>query len=564
MCAMRRTLTLSLCVLAVLTSVPVHAVRQPLRAKHGMVVAMESIAADVGVSVLQKGGNAVDAAVAVGFALAVTHPFAGNLGGGGYMLIRMADGTATFIDFRERAPEKATRNMYLDAKGEMTKASTEGWRSSGVPGTVRGFEIAVRKYGRKTWAENMAPAVDLAAKGFPVSYSLAEGLKGSRSLASSPASKRIFQRDGKFYDVGEQLIQPELAQTLERIAKNGADEFYEGETGKRFAEEMAKNGGIISLADLKSYKAIERTPLTGKYKNYTIITSPPSSSGGIAPLEMLGILDGTGYEKGGSGSAAAIHYEAEAMRRAYADRNEYVGDPDFVKVPIAGLLDPAYLARLRATIDPEPATPSERVKPGKPVGSESLETTHYSVVDGQGNAVAVTYTLNGGYGNGITVPGLGFLLNNEMDDFASKPGSPNMFGLVQGEANAIAPGKRPLSSMTPTIVLKDGKLFMTAGAPGGSRIPTAVLQVILNVVDFGMNVQDAIDAPRFHHQWLPDKLSLERGISPDTVALLKARGYDVDNAAGVVIAQVAAIVNDGGWLQGGSDGRSGAGKAAGY
>ena len=561
---MRRTLTLLLCLTLACLSVPVHAVRQPLRARHGMVVAMESTAADVGVSVLEKGGNAIDAAVAVGFALAVTHPFAGNLGGGGYMLIRMADGKTTFIDFRERAPEKASRNMYLDASGAMTKASTEGWRSSGVPGTVRGFEIAVSKYGKRTWAENMAPAVELASKGFPVSYALAEGLKGSRSLASSPESKRIFQRGGRFYDIGEKLVQPDLAQTLDRISTNGANEFYEGETAKRFADEMAKNGGIITLADLRNYKAIERTPLTGKYKNYTIITSPPSSSGGIALLEMLGILEGTGYAQGGPGSASAIHYEAEAMRRAYADRNEYVGDPDFVKVPIAGLLDPAYLAKLRASIDPERATPSEVVKPGKPVGSESLETTHYSVVDGAGNAVAVTYTLNGGYGNGITVPGLGFLLNNEMDDFASKPGTANMFGLVQGEANAIAPGKRPLSSMTPTIVLKDGALFMTAGAPGGSRISTAVAQVILNVLDFGMNVQDAIDAPRVHHQWQPDTLSLERGISPDTVALLKSRGYEVDYAPGVVLAQVAAIVSDGGWLQGGSDGRSATGKAAGY
>ena len=564
MAPMRRHLSLLLCLALTGLSVPLDAVRQPVRAKHGMVVAMESTAADVGVAVLEKGGNAVDAAVAVGFAMAVTHPFAGNLGGGGYMLIRMADGRATFIDFRERAPEKASRNMYLDAKGAMTKDSTEGWRSSGVPGTVRGFEIAVNKYGKKKWAENMAPAVELASKGFPVSYSLAEGLKGSRSLASSPESKRIFQRNGSFYDVGEKLVQPELAQTLERISKNGANEFYEGETAKRFAEEMAKNGGLISLSDLKSYKAIERTPLTGKYKNYTIITSPPSSSGGIALLEMLGILEGTNYEKAGSGSASAIHYQAEAMRRAYADRNEYVGDPDFVKVPIKGLLDPAYLSKLRASIDPERATPSDSVKPGKPVGSESMETTHYSVVDGEGNAVAVTYTLNGGYGNGITVPGLGFLLNNEMDDFASKPGTPNMFGLVQGEVNAIAAGKRPLSSMTPTIVLRDGKLFMTAGAPGGSRISTAVAQVILNVLDFGMNVQDAVDAPRVHHQWQPDKLSLEHGISPDTVALLKSRGYEVDYAPGVVLAQVAAIVSDGGWLQGASDGRSAAGKAAGY
>jgi gamma-glutamyltranspeptidase/glutathione hydrolase len=397
-----------------------------------------------------------------------------------------------------------------------------------------------------------------------VSYALAESLKRSRDLAQDPESKRIFQKGGAFFDVGETLAQPELAATLERIAKNGPNEFYEGETAKRFAAEMARHGGLITEADLKAYKAIERVPLKGRYKNYTIITSPPSSSGGIALLEMLGILDGTNYEKAGSGSASAIHYEAEVMRRAYADRNEYVGDPAFVKVPIAGLLDPAYHARLRATIDPERATPSAAVKPGRPVGSESMETTHYSVVDSEGTAVAVTYTLNGGFGNGITVPGLGFLLNNEMDDFSAKPGEANMFGLVQGENNAIQPGKRPLSSMTPTIIEKDGKLFMTAGAPGGSRISTAVAQVILNVIDFGMNVQDAVDAPRVHHQWQPDKLSLEHGVSPDTVALLKSRGYEVDYAPGVVLAQVAAIVSDGGWLQGASDGRSAAGKAAGY
>ncbi len=541
-----------------------HAARTPVHARHGMVVAMEGLAADVGVGVLQKGGNAVDAAVAVGFAMAVTHPFAGNIGGGGYMLIRLADGRSTFIDFRERAPEKASHDMYLDASGKPTRDSIEGWRSSGVPGSARGFEMALAKYGRRSWAENLAPAIELASKGFTVSYALSESLKNSRSLAASPESKRIFQRNGAFFEPGDTLTQPELAQTLQRIAKNGANEFYEGETARRFADEMAKHGGIISSADLKNYKPIERTPLQGTYKNYTVITAPPSSSGGIALLEMLGILEGTGYDKSGPGSAAAIHYEAEAMRRAYADRNEYVGDPDFVKVPIAGLLDRAYLARLRASIDPERATPSDQVRPGRPAGTEHDQTTHYTVVDADGNAVAVTYTLNGGYGNGITVPGLGFLLNNEMDDFASKPGTPNMFGLVQGEANAIAPGKRPLSSMTPTIVLKDGKLFMTAGAPGGSRISTAVLQVILNVVDFGMNVQDAVDAPRVHHQWLPDKLYLERGISPDTVALLKSRGYDVDYSPGVVLAQVAAIVSDGGWLQGGSDGRTAAGKAAGY
>ncbi|MFN7915059.1 MAG: gamma-glutamyltransferase [Vicinamibacterales bacterium] len=562
---MRRTIPLLLCLTLVIPAVvPVEATRQPVRARKGMVVAMESIATDVGVSVLQKGGNAVDAAVAVGFALAVTHPFAGNIGGGGYMLIRLADGRTTFIDFRERAPEKSTRDMYLDAQGNPTKDSIEGWRSSGVPGSVRGFEMANTKYGTRAWADNLAPAIELASKGYPVSYALSEGLKGSRSLASDPESKRIFQRDGKFYDVGETLVQPELGRTLQRIATNGPNEFYEGETAKRFADEMAKHGGLISLTDLKNYKAIERTPLKGTYRNYTVITAPPSSSGGIALLEMLGILEGTGYEKGGPGSASSIHYIAESMRRAYADRNEYIGDPDFVKVPIAGLLDKAYLAKLRGTIDPVKATPSAQVKPGQPAGVEKMETTHYSVVDAQGNAVAVTYTLNGGYGNGITVPGLGFLLNNEMDDFSAKPGTPNMFGLVQGERNAIAPGKRPLSSMTPTILEKDGKLFMTVGAPGGSRISTAVLQVILNVVDFGMNVQDAIDAPRVHHQWMPDRLSLERAISPDTVDLLKSRGYEVDYNAGVVLAQTAAIVSDGGWLQGGSDGRSAAGKAAGY
>jgi gamma-glutamyltranspeptidase / glutathione hydrolase len=543
---------------------PAGAARQPVRARNGMVVTMEAIATDVGVDVLRKGGNAIDAAVAVGFALAVTHPYAGNIGGGGYMLIRLADGRTSFIDFRERAPEKSTRTMYLDAAGNPTRDSIEGWRSSGVPGSVRGFELALKKYGRRTWAESLAPAVQLAAKGIAVSYALAESLKDSRALARDPESNRIFQRDGQFFEVGDTLVQPELGRTLERIASRGPDEFYKGETARRFADEMARHGGLTSLADLASYTAIERTPLQGAYKGYTVVTAPPSSSGGIALLEMLGILEGTGYEKAGSGSASAIHYQAEAMRRAYADRNEYIGDPDFVKVPIAGLLDKAYLARLRSTIDPQRATPSVQVKPGQPAGSERSETTHYSVVDAEGNAVAVTYTLNGGFGNGITVPGLGFLLNNEMDDFTAKPGTPNMFGLVQGERNAIAPGKRPLSSMTPTIVLKDGKLFMTVGAPGGSRISTAVMQVILNVIDFGMNIQDAIDAPRVHHQWQPDRLSIERGISPDTVDLLKARGYEVDYSPGVVLAQTAAIVSDGGWLQGGSDGRSAAGKAAGY
>lgn len=536
--------------------------RQPVRGRHAMVVAQEGLAADVGVAMLKSGGNAIDAAVAVGFALAVTHPFAGNIGGGGFMTIRMADGRTAFIDFRERAPGKATRDMYLDKDGKPTRDSIEGWRSSGVPGSVRGFEMALSKFGKKKWAEVMAPAIELASKGFPVSYSLAESLH-SRSLSRSPESKRIFQKDGAFYDVDEILKQPELAATLSRISKNGANEFYEGETAQKFAAEMAKNGGLITLADLKDYKAVERKPLTGKYRNYEIITAPPPSSGGIGMLQILGMLEGSGYEKTGFGSAASISYAASAMQRFYADRSEYFGDPDFFKVPILGLLDPAYIKKRAASIDRDHATPSDQVKPGKPAGAEGTETTHYSIVDAEGNAVAVTYTLNGGYGNGITVPGLGFLLNNEMDDFAAKAGAANMFGLVQGEGNTIRPGKRPLSAMTPTIVLRDGKLFMTVGAPGGSRIITAVTEVFLNVVDFGMNVQDAVDAPRFHHQWQPDTLYLEKGFSPDTVDLLKQRGFHVDYAPGVVIARVEAIVIDGGWLQGGSDGRA-VGKAAGY
>lgn len=544
-----------------------------------MVVAQEGLATDVGVAVLKSGGNAIDAAVAVGFALAVTHPFAGNIGGGGFMTIRMADGRTTFIDFRERAPGKSTRDMYLDAAGKPTRDSIQGWRSSGVPGSVRGFDLALSKYGRKKWADVMAPAIELASNGFLVSYSLAESLH-SRSLSRSPESKRIYQKDGAFYDVDETIKLPELAATLTRIAKNGANEFYEGETARKFAAEMAKNGGLITLADLKDYKAIERKPLVGKYKNYEIITAPPPSSGGVGMLQVLGMIEGSGYEKTGFGSAAAIAYVAEAMQRFHADKSEYLGDPDFFKVPITGLLDPAYIKKRRETIDPDHATPSDQIKPGKPTGSESSETTHYSVVDAEGNAVAVTYTLNGGYGNGITVPGLGFLLNNEMDDFAAKPGAANMFGLVQGEANTIRPGKRPLSSMTPTIILRDGKLFMTVGAPGGSRIVNAVTEVFLNVVDFGMNVQDAVDAPRFHHQWQPDILYLEKGFSPDTIELLRQRGFHpttteprqagdspsttgAERARDVGVARVEAIVIDGGWLQGGSDGRA-VGKAVGY
>jgi gamma-glutamyltranspeptidase/glutathione hydrolase len=537
--------------------------REPVRARHAMVGAQEPLATDVGVQVLKNGGNAVDAAIAVGFALAVTYPYAGNLGGGGFMLIRFADGRSTFIDFRERAPEKSSRNMYLDASGKPTRESLDGWKSPGVPGTVRGFELAHRKYGSRKWAQLIEPAIALAERGFPVSYPLAESLKSARDLSQNPESKRIFQKNGAYWEAGETLTQPELAKTLNRIAQNGVNEFYEGETAHKLADAMARNGGLITLSDLKKYAAVERAPLTGSYQGYGIIAAPPPSSGGIGILQMLGMLEGSGYQKSGHGSAAEIQYLAEVMRRYYADRSKYLGDPDFAKMPLTGLLDPAYIKRRRESIDPNRATPSAQILPGLPAGREGAETTHFNIVDAQGNAVAVTYTLNEGYGNGITVPGLGFLLNDEMDDFTSKPGSPNLYGLIQGELNAIQPGKRPLSAMSPTILTHDGKFFMAVGAPGGGRIISAVLQTILNVVDFGMNAQDAVDAPRIHHQWQPDKLYLEPGISPDTVALLKSRGYEVDHSPGLVLARVEAIVNSGGWLQGGSDGR-GSGKAAGY
>jgi gamma-glutamyltranspeptidase/glutathione hydrolase len=430
-----------------------------------------------------------------------------------------------------------------------------------VPGTVRGLEYAHRKYGRKAWAELVAPAIELAGKGFAISYSLARSLRGSKILAEFPESRRIFQNGGRFFEPGDRLVQPQLARTLARIAREGSRDFYLGETARRLAAAMKANGGLITLDDLSNYAVVERKVLEGQYRGYRILTAPPPSSGGVGILHMMGVLEKSGYEKHGAASDAAIHFVAEAMRRYYADRAEFLGDPDFVKVPVAGLLAPDYLDRVRASIDPWRASSSDAVGHGAPSAAESTETTHFSIVDEEGNAVALTYTINGSYGCGVTVPGLGFLLNNEMDDFSAKPGVPNMFGLVQGEANVIQPGKRPLSSMTPAILLRDGKLYLVVGAPGGSRIITGVLQVILNVIDFGMNPQEAIDAPRFHHQWRPDTLQLERGFSPDTIALLKSRGHAVEPVSGVAV--VEAIRAAGGWLEGASDGR-GSGKAAGY
>lgn len=527
-----------------------------------MVVTQEPYAADVGVRVLKSGGNAVDAAVAVAFALAVTHPSAGNIGGGGFLLARFADGRSTFIDFREMAPASASRNMYIGKDGKATRESVVGWRAAGVPGTVRGLEMAHKKYGRKPWAELVQRAIELADQGVYVSYAEARSMCSARKLLEQfPESKRIFLYGGGCFEAGQRLVQPELANVLKRIAASGASDFYEGETARILAAEMKKNGGEITLEDLKGYKAVERQPLKGTHRGYEILTAPSPSSGGIGILQMAEMLEGTGYEKHGAGSAASTHVIAEVMRRYFADRARYLGDGDFVKLPVTGLLDPAYIATRRAMIDPDKATPSDVISAGAPAGAESTETTHFNVVDAEGNAVALTYTINGSYGSGVTPAGLGFLLNNEMDDFASQPGTPNMFGLIQGEANAIQPQKRPLSAMTPTIISKDGKLFMVLGAPGGPRIISGVLQVMLNVLDFGMNVQQAVDQPRVHHQWRPDTLYLERGFSPDTRALLEKRGHKLADTSSV--ASVEAIVIADGWLQGAQNGRS-AGKAAGY
>lgn len=537
-----------------------------VRAPRGMVSSAEGVASQVGADILAKGGNAVDAAVAVGLALAVTYPAAGNLGGGGFMLLRMNDGRTVAIDYREVAPALAARDLYLDKSGNLIpKASLVGHRAVGVPGTVAGFALALERYGTMKWADVVEPARRLAAEGFPVSRHLARSLRGEVVLQQFPESKRIFLKEGTFYAAGEKLRQPELAETLHRLKEGGPREFYEGRTAELIAEEMQANGGLVTREDLKGYRAVVREPLRGTYRGCDILTMPPPSSGGIALLEMLNILEGYDLAAMRPASAEWDHLLIEVMRRAFADRAEFPGDPGFVKVPVAGLTSKRYAVELAKTIDLAKATSSAQIGHGHPAGYESPQTTHYSVVDGQGNAVSNTYTLNTGFGSGVTVKGAGFLLNNEMDDFASKPGSPNGFGLIQGEANAVGPRKRPLSSMTPTIVLKDGKLFLVVGSPGGPTIINTVLQVILNVIDHKMQLPQAVAASRLHHQWMPDTISYEpKGLSTDVMEALKARGHAFGKAVSLGDVQAIAIDPKTGARLGVSDPRSPDGKAVGH
>ena len=502
-----------------------NAIHHPVVARHGMVVSADGIASRAGLEILRAGGNAVDAAVAVGFALAVTVPRAGNIGGGGFMLVYLAKEKRTVaIDYREMAPAAAGRDMFLDAAGNV-----DGGRSrfthlaSGVPGTVAGLLHALDRYGTMSRRQVMAPAIRLAREGFAIGFGLADSLKRAQQRLSRDADARaiFFKPDGGLYDYGETLVQRDLAATLSRIADQGAPGFYGGETARMIAAEMKAGGGLITTADLAAYRAVERQPVRGTFHGYEVVAMPPPSSGGVHIIEMLNILEGYRLRELGHNSARTIHLMAEAMKHAYADRSEYLGDPDFYKVPVARLTARDYAATIRASIDPERARPSTDIAPGRLAVYESPQTTHFSLMDRFGNAVSNTYTLNLSYGSGYVVKGAGFLLNNEMDDFSAKPGVPNAFGLLGNKANAIAPGKRPLSSMTPTLIFRDGKPVVVTGSPGGGRIINAVLQVALNVMAFDMNIAAAVAVPRIHHQWLPDVLWMEPGISPDTVRLLQ-------------------------------------------
>jgi len=529
---------------------------------------------------LRSGGNAVDAAVATGFALAVVHPQAGNLGGGGFLLLRNATGETHFIDFREKAPAAATENMYLDPQGNVIPESSKdssliGYKSIGVPGSVAGLVYAERKYGKLSLERVIAPAIKLARDGFSLAFEDTQDLKDDDYLAQFPESKRIFLRDGNYYQPGELLKQPELARTLERIAKD-PDDFYRGALARELAAAIHKGGGLITAADLAAYEVKEREPIRGSYRGYDIISAPPPSSGGVALVEILNILEGFDLVKFGNRSAQTIHLEAEAFRRAFYDRADFMGDPDYAKVPVAQLIDKKYAAAWRDSVDPNHASVSKDLK--RPSIFNELErvaqsrlttirepenTTHYSVVDAEGNAVAVTTTLNHSFGSRVTAEGLGFLLNDEMDDFAAKQGVPNAYGLIQGPANAIGPGKRPLSAVTPTIVLKDGRLFLVLGSPGGPTIITTVANILIGVVDFSLDIEEAVNAPRFHHQWLPDGILVEDRLSPDTMNVLRSKGHKLKVEHFWGDGECIMVDPKTGERLGASDGRNN-GKAVGY
>jgi gamma-glutamyltranspeptidase/glutathione hydrolase len=577
---------LILCTLCALLAATVAAAPlRPTHAPHAIVSSVHELASRAGVEMLRSGGNAVDAAVATGFALAVVHPQAGNLGGGGFLLLRNATGETHFIDFREKAPAAATANMYLDAQGNVIPESSKessvvGYKSIGVPGTVAGLVYAEKQYGKLSIERVMAPAIKFARDGFPLAYEDAQALKDDEYLAQFPESKRIFLRDGNHYQPGELFKQPELARSLERLAKD-PDEFYRGAMARELAAAIHKGGGMVTAADLAAYEVKEREPIRGSYRGYDIISAPPPSSGGVALVEILNILEGYDLAKSGNRSAGAIHLEAEAFRRAFYDRADFMGDPDFTKVPVAQLIDKKYAAAWRDSIDPNLASVStdlkrpsifselERVAQWRPtLIREPENTTHYSVVDAEGNAVSVTTTLNDAFGSRVTAEGLGFLLNDEMDDFAAKQGVPNIYGLIQGPANAIGPGKRPLSAMTPTIVLrkdapKDSQLFLVLGSPGGPTIITTVANILIGVVDFSLDIEEAVNAPRFHHQWLPDQILVEDRLSPDTMNLLRSKGHKLNVEHFWGDGECIMIDPKTGERLGASDGRNN-GKAVGY
>ena len=558
---------------------------EPVHAAHGIVVSVHQLASQAGVEIMQAGGNAIDAAVATGFALAVVHPPAGNLGGGGFMLVRTADGKVHFLDYREKAPAAAKPDMYLDAQGAVIEGASEyGYKAIGVPGSVAGMVYAEQKYGKLPLRQVMAPAIRLAREGYALTWGEARDLQDDKYLGKFAESRRIFQRDGNYYQPGEIFRQPDLARTLERIAAK-PDDFYHGALARQLAAAMQKGGGLITVDDLARYEVKEREPVRGTYRGYEIVSAPPPSSGGTVLIESLNILEGYDLTKLGR-SAQSIHFTTEAFRRAFFDRAEFMGDPDFSKIPVAQLIDKKYAAAWRESIDADRASASKELKrpaifseleqyaashPQPVTNHESQHTTHYSVVDAEGNAVAVTTTINDWFGSRVTAEGLGFLLNDEMDDFSAKPGVPNADGLIQGAANAIGPGKRPLSSMTPTIVVRDGKTFLVLGSPGSSKIITTVANVLMGVIDYGMNIQEAVNAPRYHNQWLPDTLNVEQWFSPDTVQALQKMGYNVQIGLhyGEDVypywsdAECIAVDPKTGERLGASDGRSN-GKAVGY